>query len=142
MGARPGIIPSIFFIFTSEKHARILSEKENAVIVGSAIDELIRHHPSLKDSVFSAITSVFKRIEDLGSTFAEEKGTENFYRLVLTIDSSRKDIKMESGDNAPVPSSSSSSEVPETENEAGKAETVENSIVLYIDVVCRVSPSY
>lgn len=129
----------MFSIFTSERHARVLSEKENAVVVGSAIDELIRHHPSLKESVFTAITSVFRRIEDLGSSFSEEKGTESYYRLVVTVNPPQQDIAMEAADPVYASNSNSTSDVNESENEAGKPETIENPIVLYIDVVCRVS---
>jgi E3 ubiquitin-protein ligase HUWE1 len=41
----PSIIPSIISIFTSERHLKVLIDKENAVIIGTAVDELIRHHP-------------------------------------------------------------------------------------------------
>ncbi len=55
LASRPSIIPGLISILTSERHVKVLHEKENAAVVGSAIDELIRHHPSLKDNVFRAL---------------------------------------------------------------------------------------
>ncbi|GJJ06087.1 hypothetical protein Clacol_000276 [Clathrus columnatus] len=135
--SRPRIIPSIFCVFKSEKHARVLSEKENAVVVGSAIDELIRHHPSLKTAVFDAILSLFKSLDELGNSFTEDKGTESFYRLVITVDNSQQDIKMETTDPLPASSSNHSPEIIESEHDQGKPEIIDNPIVLFIDVVCR-----
>ena len=42
LNARPNTIPSLFTIFTSEEHQRVLQEKENAVLIGTSIEELIR----------------------------------------------------------------------------------------------------
>ena len=38
--ARPDTIPSLFSIFTSEDHQRVLQEKENAVLIGTSVEEL------------------------------------------------------------------------------------------------------
>ena len=82
--ARPNIIPSIFAIFTSEEHQRVLQEKENAVLIGTSIEELIRHHPSLKDKVFVAIKATMAKIEDFGNTFVPSDDIKHLYRLQPT----------------------------------------------------------
>lgn len=144
LASKPTIIPSIFSIFTSERHLKVLSEKENAAVVGSAVDELIRHHPSLKDGVFAAIAAVFERIEQLGNAFVEDKDAESLYRLVIVTES-ESDNKMdvvESSDtigqtDAPVQGVEAIDVT--TENDQGKQEVIENVIVAYVDVMARVS---
>ncbi|KAI0360913.1 hypothetical protein OH77DRAFT_1558017 [Trametes cingulata] len=82
--ARPNIIPSIFSIFTSEEHQRVLQEKENAVLIGTSIEELIRHHPSLKDKVFVSIKSTMAKIEELGKAYTPPNDIKHMYRLQPT----------------------------------------------------------
>ena len=80
--ARPSTIPSLFSIFTSEDHQRVLQEKENAVLIGTSMEELIRHHPSLKDQVFAAVKTTMARIEDLGNSFTAPKDVQHWYKLI------------------------------------------------------------
>ncbi|KAI9068310.1 hypothetical protein FKP32DRAFT_1587710 [Trametes sanguinea] len=83
--ARPNIIPSIFAIFTSEEHQRVLQEKENAVLIGTSLEELIRHHPSLKEKVFVAIKSTMAKIEELGRSYTPPDDIKHLYRLQATV---------------------------------------------------------
>jgi E3 ubiquitin-protein ligase HUWE1 len=132
------IIPSIFAIFTSERHLKVLSEKDNAVIFGTAIDELIRHHPTLKDRVFSAISDVFRKIEEIGQGYVDDKDVESHYRLVLVSNESQPEARME------VTESSSAAvegtETPEAvmEGEQSKQDPSDNIVVAFIDVMSRV----
>ncbi|KAF8525043.1 hypothetical protein BU17DRAFT_41797 [Hysterangium stoloniferum] len=145
LAAKPTIISSVFSIFTSERHLKVLSEKENAAIVGSAVDELIRHHPTLKDAVFTAITSVLQRVEDLGEKFVEEKETESSYRLVLVTETERDTAKMEVVDGSHVDSQKQESAGTDTpdgldttqDSDQVKSEAVENTIVAFVDVISR-----
>ncbi|TBU55065.1 hypothetical protein BD310DRAFT_1041405 [Dichomitus squalens] len=79
--ARPNTIPSLFSIFTSEDHQRVLQEKENAVLIGTSVEELIRHHPTLKEKVFVAIKSTMARIEELGTSYSVPDDIKHWYRL-------------------------------------------------------------
>lgn len=63
------IIGKIFEMFTSVNHIKVLSEKENAVNIGSSVDELIRHQPSLKPKVLNAINHQLDRISEIGEAF-------------------------------------------------------------------------
>lgn len=78
------ILDKFFTTFLSEKHARILNERENAVIIGANFDELVRHHPSLKQPVLEAITSLLKKIYEEGKDYAPD--TAEGYRLQLVSD--------------------------------------------------------
>ena len=151
--ARPTIIPCLFSIFTSERHQRVLQDKENAVLIGSAVDELIRHHPSLKPAVFEAIKSTLSKIEDLGSTFTPPDGTESWYGLARTSASAPQapaddDVMMRSSDTVPVDEAASEptgrqdlltiSLTDDLLDENASGRSHENIIVSYLDVICRV----
>jgi E3 ubiquitin-protein ligase HUWE1 len=81
LNARPNIIPALFSIFTSEKHQRVLQEKENSVIIGTAVEELIRHHPSLKDAVLESIKLTMGKIEELGNAFVVPEEHKEWYLM-------------------------------------------------------------
>ena len=81
LNARPNTIPSLFAIFISEDHQRVLQEKENAVLIGTSIEELIRHHPSLKDKVFGAIKTTMSKIEELGNSYTVPDDIKHWYKL-------------------------------------------------------------
>ncbi|KAG9000508.1 hypothetical protein FRB94_005396 [Tulasnella sp. JGI-2019a] len=85
LAARMRVIPSIFETFTSEAHLKVLGEKENAIVVGTALDELIRHHPSLKAQVFEGVLVMFQRIEDIGNTWTPPPGDESQYVISSPI---------------------------------------------------------
>ncbi|TDL26261.1 hypothetical protein BD410DRAFT_895667 [Rickenella mellea] len=97
LASRPSIIPGLLTIFTSERHLKVMQDKENSALIGSAIDELIRHHPSLKAIVFDALKSTLSKIEDMGSTYTPPSDIEQWYKLVLVShpSSSEQDVVME-----------------------------------------------
>jgi E3 ubiquitin-protein ligase HUWE1 len=154
--SRPTIIPCLFSLFTSERHQRVLQDKENAVLIGSAVDELIRHHPSLKPAVFDAIKSTLSKIEDLGNTFIPPENTGSWYGLVRTSESlvptlTDDDVLMRSSDTAPIdedasestgrPNAPTVSLTDDVLDESIVGRSHENIIVSYLDVICRVSMS-
>lgn len=63
------IIARYFAIFSSERHVRILAERDNGNMIGASIDELIRHHPSLKDQVLEAVVESLKVLREKGRAF-------------------------------------------------------------------------
>ncbi|KXN90585.1 E3 ubiquitin-protein ligase ptr1, partial [Leucoagaricus sp. SymC.cos] len=140
---RPSIIPAIFAIFTSERHLKVLIDKENAVIIGTAIDELVRHHPLLKAAVFTALKSILSTIEEIGKSYQVQDDLLHWYQLVPTAsDSSDGDVKME--DARPVSTQSTETEmvdisVGEALNSTEEAvlKSHDNTVVSFIDVLCR-----
>lgn len=69
-----GALETYFEIFESPEHVKQLAEADLANLLGSQFDELVRHHPVLRESVMTATLSTVRRIADLGKTFAVEKG--------------------------------------------------------------------
>lgn len=53
-------------IFVSQQHCETMKESDIASVLGASMDELIRHHPSLKRAVLAEIPIVMRQICDLG----------------------------------------------------------------------------
>jgi E3 ubiquitin-protein ligase HUWE1 len=141
--ARPSIIPAIFSIFTSERHLKVLLEKENAVLIGTAIDELIRHHPMLKTPVFEAMKSTMTKIEELGNAFEPSEDSRQWYKL-LSTPAAETESSMEGVEETEVvvgPATLSSETEPPMSS-SGAEEFIQkphdNNVVSFIDVFGRV----
>jgi len=154
LAARPSIIPGLLSIFTSERHLRVLQDKENAVLIGTSIDELIRHHPFLKVAVFEGVRSILGQIEDLGKAFTVPEDIRHFYQLIpdpetpppaqdeagvaMDVDQSPALIPVASSEDP-----NAQSEEPEKEGASQKnPESHDNQIVSFIDVIGRVPFSF
>jgi len=81
--ARSGVINLVFRVFTSDVHIIALQEKSNANLIGGDVDELVRHHPWLKPSIFAAITSTLGEIEEAIKQYIPKAGMEGYFRLLL-----------------------------------------------------------
>ncbi|KAK0461087.1 uncharacterized protein EV420DRAFT_1746494 [Desarmillaria tabescens] len=141
--ARPSIIPSIFSIFTSDRHLKVLLEKENAVLIGTAIDELVRHHPILKGPVFDSLRATLSKIEDLGNAFEPPEEAKQWYKLlaVPTVEPSDDDVPMEDVQTAAQASTSATRTSEDKKHsspaEEGAQKAHDNHIVSFIDVLGR-----
>jgi len=56
------IVPRVLHVLTDARYHRVLLDRDNANIFGTAVDELVRHHPSLKEGVQ---TELVRLLEDL-----------------------------------------------------------------------------
>ena len=77
-------IPRYFEIFEGPRHVRLLESEpaDMAQIVGSSIDELARHHPTLLPIIDRAVIETVARIVNLGVAKAQDCGWGA--KLVLT----------------------------------------------------------
>ncbi|KAI0666580.1 hypothetical protein C8Q78DRAFT_1176707 [Trametes maxima] len=142
--ARPNIIPSIFSIFTSEEHQRVLQEKENAVLIGTSIEELIRHHPTLKDKVFVAVKATMAKIEELGKGYTPSNEYKHLYRLQATAPAPSATASIEGDSLMEVDAGTPAGQAPRSEAQTpGEASAPrddiygrshDNVIISYIDV--------
>ncbi|KAI8588501.1 hypothetical protein BDZ88DRAFT_397137 [Geranomyces variabilis] len=53
-------------LLTSEEHIKTLQDNDVPHLVGNSMDELMRHHPSLKDYVMTSIIDMLKRVVAFG----------------------------------------------------------------------------
>ncbi|KAK7053298.1 E3 ubiquitin-protein ligase tom1 [Paramarasmius palmivorus] len=143
LSARPSIIPAIFSIFTSDRHLKILLEKENAVLIGTAIDELVRHHPMLKAPVFEALKSTMSKIEDLGNAYEPPEDIRHWYQLVPTTEASEDSKQMEGVESTDMVVEGASAEVegqatsPTKDKDESSPKPHDNNIVSFIDILGR-----
>lgn len=149
LARRPSIIPGILSVFTSERHLKVLLDKENSVLIGTALDELIRHHPSLRTAVFDALKATITKIEELGSAYEVPGDLLHWYRLVPGSASTAfyGDAAMEGVESVAAASRSAAAvqgedmqaDVPDVDDEADEfaMKNHDNHIVSFIDVLGR-----
>ncbi|KAI8810926.1 hypothetical protein BJ742DRAFT_675473 [Cladochytrium replicatum] len=61
-----------FEIFISDEHLRTMQDNDFPHLIGTSIDELIRHHPTLKDDILTAILAMLNRIVENGLVLSAE----------------------------------------------------------------------
>ncbi|KAI6157744.1 hypothetical protein BKA82DRAFT_130841 [Pisolithus tinctorius] len=135
--ARPSIIPGIFSIFTSERHLKVLRDKENAVLIGTSIDELIRHHPSLKTPVFDAVKSTLSKIEDAGNAFIIPEDKREWYELLTVQAAEESTAAVMEGVESETPQGPASLLEEDNFTQDTTQTDHDNNVVMYIDVICR-----
>lgn len=68
-------LDSFFEIFESPEHVRVMQvDIDVAANVGASVDELARHHPSLRPSISNAVLDIIFRMAHLGRVKAKESG--------------------------------------------------------------------
>lgn len=125
------------------------------MLIGTSIEELIRHHPLLRTSVFAAIKATLARIEEMGKAYDPPENIKSWYRLSLQPASSVSvgaaadaDVSMEFDNGAP---SQPSGPIPPEGEPNSSADTFgwlrddagprvhDNLIISFIDVFCKVN---
>jgi E3 ubiquitin-protein ligase HUWE1 len=96
-------------LLIEEKNIRPLQDKDFPHLIGNSVDELIRHHPILKEDIMKAIVVTLEKVVDIGQKYYPDE-------LLL---------------NQLHPSSA-----PETADDNDKKEP---RITIFIDIVTRVS---
>jgi E3 ubiquitin-protein ligase HUWE1 len=144
LASHPSILPAIFSIFTSDRHLKVLLDKENAVLIGTTIDELIRHHPSLKTPVFDALKATLSKIEALGTAYVVPEELQQWYKLVGITPGAEPDVSME---DVPTDAASPSDTAPKEDvgphsGDDTPAKAHDNNVVSFIDILLRVSLPY
>ena len=126
----------------------MLLDKENAVIIGTAVDELIRHHPTLKQAVFEALKSTLSHLENVGMTYSAPRDLKQWYQLVpVSQERTNEDVTMQDVMSSPDVVDTAAVVVDESgsqngeEPEDAEEKPHDNIIVSYIDVLGRVGIS-
>ncbi|RPB27982.1 hypothetical protein L211DRAFT_476750 [Terfezia boudieri ATCC MYA-4762] len=69
-----GALERFFEVFESPEHVRCMADTELSSVLGNQFDELVRHHPPLRDDVIDVIVEMCQRVIILGKRVAEETG--------------------------------------------------------------------
>ncbi|KZT62066.1 hypothetical protein CALCODRAFT_514427 [Calocera cornea HHB12733] len=139
LSAKPQFISGWFGIFTSEKHVRVLQDRENAGAIGTAIDELIRHHPALKIMIMDAIKGVFDNIEEMAKSMEPTTPGPGTYglQLVPQLDGGNGKALGANGDASSFMPKESSTDRMEVAQGVQGRQTTENLVTISIDVLGR-----
>jgi hypothetical protein len=116
-------LPEYFEIFTSSLHVRILQDGDVAVSAGTAMDELMRHQPSLKEKIMTEIMNLLDKVYKMGT----EDAPEWLYR--------RKNIALQGPPDPNAPKAESD----EDEEDKTKQSNLDNYVTDYIEISARVS---
>ncbi|KAJ3313756.1 hypothetical protein HDV04_001560 [Boothiomyces sp. JEL0838] len=83
-------------VLTKEDHLKTLLDNDVPHLVGNSIDEFIRHHPTTKDMVMSAIIEMLEKVINIGETISVDinEGTE-----LSQLYPNGMDIKHEKGES-------------------------------------------
>ena len=57
--------PKFLSVFYSPEHFRVLYDEDISSLLGHGLDELVRHHPKLKESVLKALIDMIKHVLDI-----------------------------------------------------------------------------
>lgn len=92
------VIARYFAMFALPRHVRILTERDNANMIGASIDELIRHHPSLKDRVLAAAMRALEELRERGRATTPKANDEYGLQVVTGPISSAMEKKEDGGE--------------------------------------------
>jgi E3 ubiquitin-protein ligase HUWE1 len=119
-----------FEVFTSADHVRCLLDDDIATLLGGSLDELIRHHPTLKDDALEGIVHLLERIVVLGQmpsnlSVGDDAEMEKCpYQLhILSEDEAARDVKM-------------------VESDVKNDDMRDPLIALFVEIAARVSEHY
>ncbi|KAA8911552.1 DNA binding protein [Sphaerosporella brunnea] len=69
-----GALDAFFEIFESPAHIKILIDGELDNLLGTQFDELVRHHPNLRESIMKSTLRMLDRVLEIGKKYAVEYG--------------------------------------------------------------------
>lgn len=124
-------IDKFFTIFTSIEHLRALQDNEVASVLGNNIDELMRHHPSLKQNIMNTIMVTLQRILELGQDNSIVVDDTNI--LHTGTNDGQSDVQPENREE-PVSTDVTMSDADSAKSEEKK----ENIIVSFIEIAAKV----
>lgn len=149
------LISKYFAIFTSPAHYDLLRDRDSAVNLGSAIDELVRHHPTLKSKVLDTIFDILREFKRMGAAFVPPENEQGYGLLPAssapgaaeaTPAAASEDVPMQEGSattGAPAPASQEDAEQAAKDKKKAEEEKVkDNEITNAIDTFGRVSWSW
>lgn len=94
-------LPHFFDLMSSHDFLRNPLDVDSATGLGSTMDELIRHHPSLKSSVFQCVTKLIKKVIIMGEDMnGPGKASDNSH-LIQTRDEQQLETKKPDEDDKP-----------------------------------------
>lgn len=128
-------LPHFFELMTDPDFLRTATEVDSATPLGGSIDELVRHHPSLRPAVFECVADMIRKVIKIGNDVSG-KPSDDSHRLQLMKpkDEESADVEMTATE-----STSSSTTNKKSPEDPKKEEKTDCLLVSFIDMVARVS---
>jgi E3 ubiquitin-protein ligase HUWE1 len=95
-------IEKYFRIFTSPRHVHLLVEADIPASIGSSVDELMRHHPTLKKNVMDTIISMIEDILNIGKDIERTPRTNITNGCVLLYHQISDSLPKEETEEVPI----------------------------------------
>lgn len=151
--ARADVLPRLFFPFTSEKHANMLCERENASLYGAAIDELVRHQPELKEQILNCMVDMLRQLVAIGQKYQAPNSDSAELTMVDATEaapsqpeasaSASEDVQMggEGSQNTRISTETSTDDKSKKENKPSlrSLKAKDNAFLVHVDAAGRVS---
>lgn len=125
-------LPHFFDLLTDHEFLRNTTEVDSSTALGNTMDELIRHHPSLKPTVFECLTRMIKKVIEMGSDEIGKPNNDSHRLKVMPKPGEQQDVDMTPAKSDEGGDATSSAEEPK------KDEKTESLLVSFIDMVARV----
>ncbi|CDS01035.1 hypothetical protein, partial [Sporisorium scitamineum] len=137
------LIPKLFSLFTSERHSKVFQDRDNANAFGTAIDELMRHQPSLKTLVMDSIMRSLDDINQMGRDFVlpQDAKARAAYGLLPVGDAAAEEAAAAAAEGSTGGRSVALADVVTDEPDPIRKEDItkleSNPVIASIDVVAR-----
>lgn len=79
--SHPNVLTNLIATTVSPSHEEAMSERDNAQHLGSALDELVRHHPRLRPIVLDAVLTLLRKAVDDGAAFVPSPEKKHEYAV-------------------------------------------------------------
>lgn len=128
-------IHHFFNLFTSPQFLRANGEVDVATLLGTSMDELMRHHPVLKPDIIKAVIDMTKRVIEMGHQEIGRPGDDS--HLLRAAKPGETEPKPTSESSEVIDSTKSSGDVKSTEPMSDDKDKRDSVLVSFIDVVAR-----
>lgn len=130
-------IHHFFNLFTSPQFLRANGEVDVATLLGTSMDELMRHHPVLKPDIIKAVIDMTKRVIEMGHQEIGKPGDDS--HLLRAAKPGETEPNPTSESSEVTDSTKSSGDVKSTEPMSDDKDKRDSVLVSFIDVVARAS---
>jgi len=71
---KSNVIERFFELFESPEHVKAIKDPNTQIALGSTFDELVRHHPGLKNTVISSLITMVARVRHICTSTLKRRG--------------------------------------------------------------------
>lgn len=124
------VVQRVMRVLNDTRYHRMFLDRDNATVFGTSMDELVRHHPALKEGVLSELTRVMDRLVADAHAFTPPSTEYALGRALYVVD---ERVHL---DAKPIRTSHVTLDEP-TQNPPDAVPGDENAPVQAFDVLCR-----